>query len=157
MRLIKIGNYIPSEVKVDNFLEEVKTSLNLYYKDSEEWFKKNYEEILIPGEMNHSEERQFIIIYDVESECRLAGFALLKNTKKDKKIATLYVAKDWRNKGIGSLLLKEAVNYFNDRPYIFFSKEILLSNPLFSHVLVKNGFEFTEIKDDQYYFKYKEQ
>ena len=157
MRLIKIGNYIPSEVKVDNFLEEVKTSLNLYYKDSKEWFKKNYEEILIPGEMNHSEERQFIIIYDVESECRLAGFALLKNTKKDKKIATLYVAKDWRNKGIGSLLLKEAVNYFNDRPYIFFSKEILLSNPLFSHVLVKNGFEFTEIKDDQYYFKYKEQ
>lgn len=155
MRLIKIGNYIPKEVDVKDFLEEVKSQLNYYYEDSDEWFKKNYKDILVPGKINSSEERQFIIVYDVENNCKLAGFALLKNSEEDKKIATLFVAEEWRNKGIGTMLLKESVSYFDGFPYIFFSEEVLLENPLFPYVLKKNGFELIEVDNKQYYFEYR--
>ena len=156
MRFVKVGNYIPKEVDTKDFLTETRERLYNYYKDSKEWFRDNYEDILIPGKINYSDKRQFIIVYDVEDKCKLVGFALLKMTKDDKKVATLYVAKDYKNKGIGSMLLKEAVTYFKEEPYIFFSEKVLLDNPLFPYVLIKNGFKFTEKKDEQYYFKYSE-
>lgn len=157
MRLIKISNYIPKEVDTTEFLTQMKESLKKYYKGSMKWFNDNYEKILKPGNINWELERQFIIIYDADNECKLAGFALLKVASSDQKIATLYVAKEYRNKGIGTDLLKSSARLFNcnSQPYIFFNDKVLLDFPLFPFFLCKNDFVYDGKKDEQHTFIYQ--
>ena len=67
-------------------------------------------------------------------------------TKKDaseKKICTLFVAKEYRNQGLGSLLIEEAMKYLEtDKPLITISENKL---PMFKNLITKYNWDLTEI------------
>lgn len=157
MNLVKMNNLLPIEVDYKDFFNQFEKDLNKYYKGFNKWFSNNYKKILSPGKINLNLKRQFIVIYDTDDNYKLAGIILLKIDSEDQKVASLYISPNYRNKGIGTKLLKESFRQFNcdSNPYTFFNDKVLLDFPMLPYFLCKNNFKYIGKTNNKYKFIYQ--
>ena len=125
--IIKLSEIYPLELKniFSNFIKEKK----LLYPKFEEWFNK----ILIEN-LNFPNKREiFFCINKEKLLINICGIMILKNYKEEKKICTLYILENFRNKKIGSQMIKKSFEYLRtNKPFITISEEEYLNfKPLF--------------------------
>ena len=144
--IIKLSEIYPLELKniFSNFIKEKE----LLYPKFEEWFNK-----IIIENFNFPNKREiFICINKEKLLINICGIMILKNYKKEKKICTLYIEKNFRNKKIGSQMIKKSFEYLGtNKPHITIPEEEYLN---FKPLLDKYNFiETSKIKN--YYRKNK--
>ena len=80
-------------------------------------------------------EREIMIC---EKEYRIAGVTILKRTKEEAKICTMYVAKQYRHNGIGQMLMELSLEWLkNQKPVITLDSS---KEPEFTGILNHFGF-----------------
>ena len=83
-----------------------------------------------------------------EKEYRIAGVTILKRTKEEAKICTMYVAKQYRHNGIGRRLIELSLEWLkSDRPIIILDES---KEPEFAGILSHFGFVLQEQKRGLY-------
>lgn len=141
--IIKLSEIYPLELKniFSNFIKEKK----LLYPKFEEWFNK----ILIEN-INFPNKREiFFCINKEKLLINICGIMILKNYKKEKKICTLCVLENFRNKKIGSQMIKKSFEYLGtNKPFITIPEEEYLN---FKPLLYK--FKFIETKRINGYYR----
>ena len=75
------------------------------YRGLDYWFEKVLKEI-------DGIKREIIFIRDKEN---IKGFIILKNTIEEKKICGIYVKEEFRNNGVGSLLIEEGLKFLKEK------------------------------------------
>jgi hypothetical protein len=141
--IIKLSEVYPLELKniFYNFIKEKK----LLYPKFEEWFNK----ILIENYNFPNKREIFICINKEKLLINICGIMILKNYKKEKKICTLYVLENFRNKKIGSQMIKKSFEYLRtNKPFITIPEEEYLN---FKPLL--NKFNFIETKRIKGYYR----
>lgn len=140
---MKLSEIYPLELKniFSNFIKEKK----LLYPKFGEWFNK----ILIEN-LNFPNKREiFICINKEKLLINICGIMILKNYKEEKKICTLYVLENFRNKKIGSQMIKKSFEYLGtNKPFITIPEEEYLN---FKPLL--NKFNFIETKRIKGYYR----
>ena len=142
--IIKLSKVYPLELKniFYNFIKEKK----LLYPKFEEWFNK----ILIEN-YNFPNKREIFICINKEKKLliNICVIMILKKYKEEKKIYTLYVLENFRNKKIGSQMIKKSFEYLGtNKPFITIPEEEYLN---FKPLL--NKFNFIETKRIKGYYR----
>ena len=84
-------------------------------------------------------EREIIVC---EKEYEIAGVTILKSTKEEAKICTMYVAEQYRHNGLGRRLMELSLEWLkNDKPVITLDKS---KEPDFAGILKHFGFVLQE-------------
>ena len=121
-----------------NFQKNNKNNLVNYYPEIEKWFNKIIKEINI----DNKKREIFLVITFKDKNIKLIGLLILKNTKKEKKICTIHVLEEFRNKGIGKKLFEKSFEYLKTKsPIITISEECYKENIEF--LLKKYKFKMT--------------
>ena len=77
-----------------------------------------------------------------EKEYEIAGVTILKSTKEESKICTMYVAEQYRHNGLGRRLMELSLEWLeNDKPVITLDKS---KEPDFAGILKHFGFVLQE-------------
>ena len=141
--IIKFSEIYPLELKniFSNFIKEKK----LLYPKFEEWFNK----ILIEN-LNFPNKREiFFCINKEKLLINICGIMILKNYKEEKKICTLYVLENFRNKKIGSQMMKKSFEYLGtNKPFITIPEEEYLN-----FKVLLNKYNFIETKKIKNYYR----
>ena len=130
--------------RILHLLEPAKAS----YPKLEKWYRHTF----LPGLKKR--ERAYVMIHDAET---LVGCALLKRTADEKKISSLFVHPDYRQKGVGEKLLTVAMKDLGPGVSLTVSEENLSSlQPLlqkfeFTLTSSRKGFYVRDKKE--YFFK----
>lgn len=144
--IIKFSEIYPLELKdiFSNFIKEKE----LLYPNFKKWFNK----VLIENYNFPNKREIFICINKEKLLINICGIMILKNYKEEKKICTLYIEKNFRNKKIGSQMIKKSFEYLGtNKPHITIPEEEYLN---FKPLLDKYNFiETSKIKN--YYRKNK--
>lgn len=83
-----------------------------------------------------------------EKDCRIAGVAILKSTKNEKKICTLRVAKLYQKQGIGTKLMELSFEWLEeDKPLITMDQS---KRHEFDGLLRYYGFSLEQMKKNYY-------
>ena len=141
--IIKLSEVYPLELKniFYNFIKEKK----LLYPKFEEWFNK----ILIENYNFPNKREIFFCINKEKLLINICGIMILKNYKEEKKICTLYILENFRNKKIGSQMIKKSFEYLRtNKPFITIPEEEYLN---FKPLL--NKFNFIETKRIKGYYR----
>ena len=144
--IIKLSEIYPLELKdiFSNFIKEKE----LLYPNFKKWFNK----VLIENYNFPNKREIFICINKEKLLIDICGIMILKNYKKEKKICTLYIEKNFRNKKIGSQMIKKSFEYLGtNKPLITVPEEEHLN---FKPLLKKYNFIETK-KIKNYYRKNK--
>lgn len=138
--IIKLSEIYPLELKdiFSNFIKEKE----LLYPNFKKWFNK----VLIENYNFPNKREIFICINKEKLLINICGIMILKNYKKEKKICTLYIEKNFRNKKIGSQMIKKSFEYLGtNKPHITIPEEEYLN---FKQLLDKYNFiETSKIKN----------
>ena len=141
--IIKLSEIYPLELKniFSNFIKEKE----FLYPNFKKWFNK----ILIEN-LNFPNKREiFFCIIKEKLLINICGIMILKNYKEEKKICTLYVLENFRNKKIGSQMIKKSFEYLGtNKPFITIPEEEYLN---FKALLDK--FNFIETKRIKSYYR----
>ena len=141
--IIKFSEIYPLELKniFSNFIKEKK----LLYPKFEEWFNK----ILIEN-LNFPNKREiFFCINKEKLLINICGIMILKKYKEEKKICTLYVLENFRNKKIGSQMIKKSFEYLGtNKPFITIPEEEYLN-----FKVLLNKYNFIETKKIKNYYR----
>lgn len=98
-------------MKIYSFVKQ----LNIDYPEFFKWYKK-----LFQDNKELQQNREIIIC---EKGYYIAGIAILKSDKSEKKICTLSVAKPFQQQGIGKKLIESSFEWFQDyKPLITIHK-----------------------------------
>lgn len=89
-------------IRVSDFLSEMSCDYPFFSK----WLDKVFRETDTP--------QRCIVVCRSEDDNTLLGVAILKNTAEEKKICTLRVNKDYKQQGIGSILIDEAIKWLGE-------------------------------------------
>ena len=131
------------KVKIYNGLKE----LDECYPDFEKWYYSK----VIPEFERKDDKREIIVSVSSDLNKNLttvSGIAILKKTDNEKKICTIKVHSQYRNKGIGSKLFEESFKYLEtDRPIMTVSENTM---PYFNNFINKYKFELSVIRKDYY-------
>lgn len=145
MNIEKLSDYI-SKISDDELLNlstkiyEISISNNSSYPQHKEWFFLKH----LPGVIKGT--RDILFVQNDESE--IIAIACLKNEDDEKKICTLYVKEEYRNKGIGTALIEKSMDYLQtDQPFLTITEASLNS---FVPMINKYGWKLTEIVDGVY-------
>jgi len=144
--IIKLSEIYPLELKdiFSNFIKEKE----LLYPNFKKWFNK----VLIENYNFPNKREIFICINKEKLLINICGIMILKNYKEEKKICTLYIEKNFRNKKIGSQMIKKSFEYLGtNKPLITIPEEERLN---FKPLLEKYNFIETK-KIKNYYRKNK--
>lgn len=115
--------------------------LNIEYPGFDKWYRN-----LFDNKKNLKRDREIIIC---EKEFCIAGVAILKATKEEKKICTLRVAKKFQRQGIGKRLMEMSFEWLeDDKPLITMHSR---KRHQFSTLLEYYGFELEEEKSNYYH------
>ena len=113
---IRFLSYLPLEEyqdisnKIYKNLKHVKSQ----YVGFDSWFSKVLKEV-------DGKVREIIF---VEEDNNILGFIILKNTLEEKKICGIFVKEEYRNKGIGSILIEKGIKFLKEeKPIITISLE----------------------------------
>ena len=136
------GNYLNLEKAMEKSVsikEDLKKELPMnFYLDIKEWYEKVMSEI----EQNNKRRELFLALISKEENLHLAGILILKKTENEKKICTIRVLKNFRNKGIGTKLLKKSIEYLETKtPLITLPEECYKGS--FKFLLEKYSFKMT--------------
>ncbi|WP_300827111.1 GNAT family N-acetyltransferase [Helicobacter sp. UBA3407] len=116
-----------------HYLKEAKQ----YYPNFDIWYYQN----VIPAVKNGDKK-----IITIENKNTLKGICIVKLSEK--KLCTLRVMENYRNKGIGIRLFEKSFEALNTRmPLLSVSEEKLLS---FKKIFDYYGFKLTSIKENYY-------
>ena len=141
--IIKLSEIYPLELKniFSNFIKKKK----LLYPKFEEWFNK----ILIENYNFPNKREIFICINKEKLLINICGIMILKKYKEEKKICTLYVLENFKNKQIGSQMIEISFEYLGTKkPLITIPEEEYLN---FKPLL--NKFDFIETKRIKNYYR----
>lgn len=109
---------------------------NMQYPAFSAW----YDNLFTAG-LHLKPEREIIIC---EKEYRVAGVTILKRTKEEAKICTMYVAKQYRHNGIGQRLMKLSLEWLkSDNPEIMITLD-RSKEPEFTGILNRFSFALQE-------------
>jgi len=109
-----------SQKKLKNIKDKDKAKLMIaglkedfidYYPGIVEWFNKIIKEI----DDDNKRRELFLAIITNQENIELVGILILKNTNKEKKICSMRVLENFRNKGIGKKLFEKAFEYLGTR------------------------------------------
>ena len=107
---------------------------NMQYPAFSVW----YDNLFTAG-LHLKPEREIIIC---EKEYRVAGVTILKRTKEEAKICTMYVAKQYRHNGIGQRLMKLSLEWLkSQKPVITLDRS---KEPEFTGILNRFSFALQE-------------
>lgn len=142
MQINKITDYITNEKVFLNLAQkiyETTSHLNEIYPEYEKWFYEKQIKESVIGKRN--------IIF-ITKEDEIIGISSVKKTNEEKKICTLYVKDEYRNKGIGSILLEESFKYLEtEKPLITFCDSMI---SIYTEFINKYNWELQEILEDYY-------
>lgn len=136
------GNYLNLEKAMEKSVsikEDLKKELPMnFYSDIKEW----YEKVMLEIEQNNKRRELFLALISKEENLHLAGILILKNTENEKKICTIRVLKNFRNKGIGTKLFEKSFEYLGTKtPLITLPEECYKKE--FKFLLEKYNFKMT--------------
>ena len=134
---IKIYSNVNKEL-LDKVLNLTKPICDTY-SSHDDWFKSKFVPNIQKG------ERIYIVSFDDNEN--LTGCSLLKDTKQEKKICTLFVNPKYRKQGIASVLLDASLNVLNNKAVMTVADKNL--SQLLS-LIKKYNFELTSVKKDVY-------
>lgn len=107
---------------------------NMQYPAFSVWYGN-----LFTDDMRLKPEREIIVC---EKEYEIAGVTILKSTKEEAKICTMYVAEQYRHNGLGRRLMELNLEWLkNDKPVITLDKS---NEPDFAGILKHFGFVLQE-------------
>ena len=109
-----------------------------FYPNLSKW----YEHVFIPGLIQ--KERSCLL---ARENGELIGCILLKKNAEEKKISTLFVHPDYRNKGVGKALLNMALNDLGEGTLLSVSEENL---PCMKSLLKEFNFSLSGVKEGCY-------
>ncbi len=139
MQIKTFNSYHPEHTK----LYEDILSLTMPIKDTYSGYTDWYKNVFLPGLKKG--ERMYIVAQD-ENE-NLAGCVLIKNTKYEKKICTLFVNPLFRKQGLATQLMKISLTELGEHPLITVSsRNIFQLKPL----LDKMGFHLSDKRKGAY-------
>ncbi|MEK4430184.1 GNAT family N-acetyltransferase [Paenibacillus sp. FSL M7-0802] len=129
--------------KLYNYLRDLTES----YPDFENWF---YNVVIPEVELKDGKREIIIVLSEIEGhpQALLSGLAILKKTKREKKICTIRIHEDFRNQGIGSELFEKCFEFLKTRKPIItishFRKE------MFDNHISNYNFIETQVLKDYY-------
>ena len=117
-----------------------------YYPNHIDWFYNKQ----LPGVISGT--RDILFVQNDENE--IIAVSCLKDEEDEKKICTLYVKEEYRNKGIGTALIEKSMDYLQtDKPFLTITESSLSS---FVPIIYKYDWRLTEIVDGIYDINSKE-
>ena len=140
-----IRNYLgdekkPQFTKIIKEIYQTTKHLKEAYPNYKKWFFNKQ----VKGCYNQSRN----IIFVKNKQGKIVGICCLKKESDERKLCTLYVVPDYRMQGVGSLLLKEAINFLGtEKPLITFAEDIL---PMFEKIIKKYDWKLVEVADGIY-------
>lgn len=107
---------------------------NMQYPAFSVWYGN-----LFTDDLKLKPEREIIVC---EKEYEIAGVTILKSTKEEAKICTVYVAEQYRHNGLGRRLMELSIEWLeNEKPVMILDKS---KEPDFTGILKHFGFVFQE-------------
>lgn len=127
----------------DNKPYKYTDDLEKMYPDFEKWFKNKVQ----AGFYSKIPERELVLLMVPDSGI-VAGFAILKKTKNEKKICTFRISEGWRNEGAGQKLMEACFQYLGTRkPLITISDKCKKS---FKSIIQRFDFELIDEQKSLY-------
>lgn len=124
------------------------SSISEYYQDYENWYwTKQIPRI-------NSEERNILFIRNPDNKKEIIAITCLKKDESERKICTLYVKDEYRNKGLGSLIIEESFKWLETNKPLITIPEYKLNE--FIPIIEKYHWNLTEIINGLYHPNYKE-
>lgn len=142
---ILIKNFNPLNKTETNNLRKIIIYLERYYPNVVNWFNNKIKKISL-DELKHY---KYLLVYH---ENEIIAYCLAEMKKNERvKISSLYVCKNFRNKGIGKLLLTHQLDYWRNYTKsitVTFSSKVILDYPFIVDFFEKFGFrKIKEISD----------
>lgn len=139
--IIQENQQYHTQLDIFSFLVEA----SKYYPSFHEWYFNK----VVPDIQSGNRK----IISEIR-DGKIAGIAILKDTKEEKKICTLRISPDFQNRGIGVRLFKKSFDVLQtNTPFLTVSEEKL---PEFQKIFDYFNFELTSIDDGKYRYGKKE-
>lgn len=133
--LIQEYKAIHNEIAIFQFLSEAKK----YYPAFDMWY---FQKVIPEARLGKRE-----ILSEVR-DGKIVAIAILKNTLQEKKICTLRVSEEFKNKGLGIRLFQRAFQVLQtDKPFLTVSEEKL---PDFKKIFDYFQFEQTAVLENYY-------
>lgn len=124
------------------------SSISDYYQNYENWYwLKQIPKI-------KSEERNILFIRNPNNKDEIIAISCLKKEEKERKICTLYVKDEYRNQGLGSLIIEESFKWLETNKPLITIPEYKLNE--FIPIIEKYKWDLTEIVECLYHKDYKE-
>ncbi len=95
-------------------------------------------------------ENEFSTYFVYEEEGQILGFISTMNICGEIQINNISVRSDFRNKKIGTRLLKEGINYYKDQDIIGYTLEVRMDNEPAINLYKKTGFEIAGTRKNYY-------
>ena len=135
MKIDNIKNYISSPDFMNLANEMYELTINNEYPDYKNWFyNKQIKGCLTPYRN---------ILFIKNENGNIIALCSLKKDANERKISTLFVAKEYRNQGLGSLLIEEAMKYLETtKPLITINEDKLA---MFKNLITKYNWNLTEV------------
>ncbi len=141
-QIIPPSSLIIQETRIQNTQFEIFTFLveaSQYYPSFHEWYFNK----VVPDVQNGNRK----IVSEIR-DGKIAGIAILKDTREEKKICTLRISPDFQNRGIGVRLFKKSFEILQtNKPFLTVSEEKL---PEFQKIFDYFNFELTSVADGKY-------
>ena len=140
-------SFIPSHQPLYQGIFGLTKSLQQTYPNYKNWYEKTFLDGLKKG------EREIIVALENK---KIIGCALIKNTRLEKKLCTLFVHPNFRRQGIGEQLLKTSIQKLGQNPLVSVSQE---NKPFVDNLFRKYNFHLSAMKKgfyqpntEEYYF-----
>lgn len=137
-----IKEYIDKKefIVLSDELYDLTKHLNDSYPNYKDWFyNKQLKESLTPN-------RNILFVRNKDKQ--VIGVSSLKNTKEEKKLCTLYIKDEYRNKNITTKLIEESFKYLETtKPLITFSENKL---HMFENIISKYKWELVQSAENIY-------
>lgn len=121
-----------------------------YYPNHKEWFYN----IHLPKCIKDINNYTILFVRNPEDHNEIIGVACLRYENKERKICSLYISENYRNKGIGTKLLEESMNWLKTtKPFITITQDNI---KYYEDFIKKYDWELKEIKHGFYNNDYNE-
>jgi len=144
LKILKISKHLEhNHILFGTYVSVIYNFTYDLYKDYPNYFKWYWTKV-VPGVIERTRE---IMIATMGND--YAGIIIVKNENGERKICTLFIAPKYRNQGIASILVHEAVNYLGTTKPLITIPEYKLEQ--FASIIENYGWEQTQVLEKGYY------
>lgn len=145
-QILKLSNYIEENHKkfsntvleIYNFMDDISEEYRNFFL----WYWKK----VVPDILNGTRE-----IFIATINKKIVGVAILKRKKDEKKICSIFVIKEQRNKGIATALLEKSFDYLKTNKLLISISENKIQQ--FSSIIKKYNWKQEQVLEKGYYNK----